>query len=186
MPDFTFVTSNDHKVKTAKAVCAAAGLSFSHKHLDLLEIQADDGEAVARHKVRQAFQACKSPVVVTDDNWDIPGLRGFPGPYMRHINQWFEPKDFINLTRGLADRRIIMSHILAYKDGQTEKIFTVDIPATLLKEPRGESIITHFKVISLDGGQHSTAEAEADGSSAIANTANAWHDFCEWFQNRAD
>ena len=183
MPGFTFVTSNDHKVKTAEAVCGPANITFDHKRIDLLEIQAADGEEVARHKVQQAFEACNSPVVVTDDNWNIPALRGFPGPYMRYVNQWFEPEDFVNLTRGLADRQIIMRHILAYKDANKEKIFAVDIPATMLKEPRGESLITHFKVISLDDGKSSAAEAEADGSSVIASQANAWHDFCDWFQN---
>lgn len=183
MPDFTFVTSNDHKVKTAEAVCGPASIVFDHKRMDLLEIQAEDGEDVARHKVQQAFEACQSPVVVTDDSWNIPGLRGFPGPYMRYVNHWFTPEDFVNLTRDLDDRRIIMRQILAYKDAQTEKVFAVDIPATMLEEPHGESVITHFKVISLDGGQHSVAEAEAGGSSAIAGQANAWHDFCDWFQN---
>jgi XTP/dITP diphosphohydrolase len=185
MTDFTFVTSNDHKVKTARASCDPLGVSFDHKHQDLVEIQADNGETIARHKVRQAFEACQSPVVITDDNWNIPGLRGFPGPYMRHINHWFTPDDFVRLTRDLSDRRIIMRHILAYKDARTEKVFSADIPATLLKEPRGRSIIIHFMVISLDGGKHSIAEIEADDNkAAIADQANAWHDFCAWLQAR--
>jgi inosine/xanthosine triphosphate pyrophosphatase family protein len=184
MADFTFVTSNPHKVKTARASCDPLGISFGHKHQDLVEIQAENGEAIARHKVRQAFEACQSPVVITDDNWSIPGLRGFPGPYMRHVNHWFTPDDFIRLTKDLADRRIIMSHILAYKDSQAEKVFAVDIPAILLKEPRGRSIITHFMVISLDGGKHSAAEAEAKGGAAVAAQANAWHDLCAWLQSR--
>lgn len=184
MVDFTFVTSNDHKVKTARTTCREMGVTFVHKHLDLQEIQAEDGQAIARHKADQAFETFKRPVVVTDDNWSIPGVGGFPGPYMRYVNQWFKPDDFLRLTRDLTDRRMIMSHILAYKDKRTEKVFAVDIPATILKKARGNSPITHFLILSLDGGRTSIAEAEANGDSAIAAQANAWHDFCAWLVNR--
>lgn len=178
MADFIFVTSNDHKVKTAEVVCAQLGVIFKREHMDLIEIQSDSGEEIAKHKVEQAFTKFHAPVAVTDDSWEIPGLRGFP--YMRYINKWFEPKDFIRLTSDLEDRRMIMRHIIAYKDGQNEKVFAEDIEAVLLKEVRGNSIIPHFAVISFDGGKHSVAEAEADGQTAISDLPNAWHLLCSW------
>lgn len=180
MVDFTFVTSNEHKVKTARAVCKESGLSFDHKDMDLIEIQSDSGEAIAKHKVGQAYEACKKPVAVTDDSWMIPGLRGFPGPYMRYINSWFTPDDFVRLTRDLSDRRITMRHVIAYQDSQKQKVFSVDINGVLLKEVRGESIIPHFAIVSFDGGKQSVAEAEAAGETAISSLPNAWHQFCEW------
>jgi XTP/dITP diphosphohydrolase len=131
MADFTFVTSNDHKVKTAEAVCQQFKLTFEHKNMDLLEIQSDSGEDIARFKVEQAFKACQNPVAITDDSWLIPGLGGFPGPYMKDVNRWFKPQDFINLTESLADRRMIMHQVIAYKDEDNEKIFSTDIEASL-------------------------------------------------------
>jgi XTP/dITP diphosphohydrolase len=182
MADFAFVTSNDHKVMTAKAVCDELGLTFERINMDLLEIQSDDAAAIARHKVEQAYEELKSPVAVTDDSWLIPGLNGFPGPYMKYINQWFRPQDFLNLTKDLEDRRIIMRQVIAYKDAQNEKVFAADIEATLLKEVRGQSVIPHFAVISFDGGKHSVAESEADGVMAVSQKANAWHQLGEWLR----
>jgi XTP/dITP diphosphohydrolase len=182
MADFTFVTSNDHKVLTAQAVCKHFGLTFDRQNIDLIEIQADNGEVIAIQKALQAFETFKRPVAVTDDSWSTPGLNGFPGPYMKYINQWFKPEDFLRLTKDLKDRSMTMKHIIAYRDAQTEKIFSADIPATILKEIRGESQIPHFTLISLDG-KNSVAEAEAQtGDSAFINQPNAWHQFCEWFQ----
>jgi inosine/xanthosine triphosphate pyrophosphatase family protein len=196
--DFTFVTSNDHKVLTARAVCQEFGLRFTRQKADLVEIQSDDAAAIARDKARQAFllvqrpnvkgsiaqgpiaKGPKGPVVITDDNWLIPGLRGFPGPYMKYVNHWFTPEDFIRLTKDLADRTIIMRHVIVYRDAQLEKVFSVDIPGTLLKQARGSSVIPHFAIMSFDG-QHSVAEAEADGhTSAVARQPNAWHQLCAW------
>jgi XTP/dITP diphosphohydrolase len=181
MADFLFVTSNHHKVQTARAVCTKFDIDFTHQSHDLTEIQADDGEIIARDKAHQAFEYYQKPVAVTDDNWLIPGLNGFPGPYMKYMNQWLKPQDFVNLTRQLKDRRIIMRQIIAYRNADREKVFSVDIPAVLLKEPRGKSEIPHFAVISFDGGQHSAAEIEASGQVVIADQANAWHEFCQWF-----
>lgn len=168
---------------TARAVCAEFGLKFDHKKLDLLEIQSDDTDAIARHKAAQAFEACNSAVVVTDDSWAIPGLRGFPGPYMRYINKWFRPRDFLNLTASLQDRRIIMKHVIAYKSARTERIFTAEIEGVLLREAAGSSIIPHFAVISFDGGQHSVAEVENDDFTALSELPNAWHQLGQWLKD---
>lgn len=180
---FAFVTSNDHKAATAKVMCDRYGIGFSRENIDLVEVQADEGEIIARGKVEQAFFTFKKPVVITDDNWLIPGLNGFPGPYMKYINQWFTPDDFLRLTRDLEDRRIIMRQIIAYKDSDNEKIFSVDIEGTLLKEARGSSEIPHFAVISFDGGKTSVAESETgSGVTAVSEKPNAWHGLCEWLQ----
>jgi inosine/xanthosine triphosphate pyrophosphatase family protein len=185
MTDFTFVTSNDHKVKTAEVMCRQFNVSFDRQNIDLVEVQAEDGKVIATGKALQAYETFQRPVVITDDNWLIPGLGGFPGPYMKHVNHWFTPDDFVRLTKDLEDRSIIMRHIIAYRDGDGEQIFSVDIPGILLKEARGSSVIPHFAIMSFDGGQHSVAEAEAaSNGSAIAQLPNAWHAFCEWFTTR--
>ncbi len=180
MARFTFVTSNSHKILTARTVCEPLGMTFRHKHMDLVEIQAD-GEAIALDKARQAYEALREPVVITDDSWIIHGLNGFPGPYMKYVNQWFEPEDFVRLTRHLDDRRMTMRQIIAYKDTDVEKLFVADIDGVLLKGPRGKSVIPHFAVVSFDGGKHSVAEEEDGGKrSAVAARTNAWHELCEW------
>jgi XTP/dITP diphosphohydrolase len=180
MADFLFVTSNEHKVLTAKAVCNRYGFSFERKNLDFIEIQSDKGEEIAIQKVQDAYQAFKEPVAITDDSWHIPGLRGFPGPYMKYINQWFKADDFLRLTSQLTDRRIIMEHIIVYKDDKVERVFKADISGTLLKESRGKSTIPHFSVISFDGGKKSVAETELSGVTDISKHINAWDYFCKW------
>lgn len=182
MGQFIFATSNDHKVMTAKFVCDSFGIEFDRANVDLVEIQSDNTDEIALHKVRQAYEKLGKAVAITDDSWLIPGLNGFPGPYMKYINQWFRPEDFINLTESLDDRQIIMRQVIAYKDRENEKVFTTDIPGTILKDVRGKSEIMHFAVMSFDGGKHSVAEAEQDGITDISRRDNSWHKLCEWLQ----
>lgn len=184
MADFTFVTSNDHKAEVARIICDQFNVTFQRKHLDLVEIQDDDGAMIAKQKVQQAYKIAKSPTVITDSSWLIPGLKGFPGPYMKQINHWFTSEDFLRLTAQLKNRRITYRQILAYKDQQTEKLFSVDIEGLLLKEVRGQSVFPTFSVISFDNGHKSLAEADTEGSPAAAQHHTAWHELCRWLTNR--
>ena len=70
----------------------------------------------------EAYNALQSPLVVTDDSWIIPGLNGFPGPYMKQVNDWFTPDDWLHLTSGLADRRVILRQIIVYQDSTGQRL----------------------------------------------------------------
>jgi len=182
MSDFTFVTSNEHKALTARIICDRYDVKFDSEDLDIVEIQDDDGEVIAADKARQAFKACSSPVVVNDTTWIIPGLNGWPGPYMKQMNTWLTPEDFVRLTANLEDRRIIQRSILAYKDADQEKIFSVDMEGILLKEPRGASRYTNFTVTSFNNGKTSFAEDSADGYTDYTKRQSAWDELCQWLQ----
>lgn len=182
MSRFIFVTSNYHKVRIAKAVCDQAGIAFERQNVEFVEIQYDKAEEIALHKVRQAYEKFGKAVAVTDDSWIWPGLNGFPGPYMKYMNQWLTTGDFINLTKSLKDRRATMRQVVAYKDKNNEKVFAADIEGVLLQQAQGESAIAHFPIVSFDGGKHSLAEDEETRIEAISEINNAWHQLCEWLQ----
>lgn len=179
---FTFVTSNDLKVHAAKVVCEEYGMSFDRQVIDFVEIQADEGELIARDKLAQAYQQLQKPVAVTDDSWLFPGLGGFPGAYMKQVNDWFSVEDWLRLTTGLGDRRVILRQIVGYQDAQRSRLFTVDIEGIILPEASGTCASPHFSIISFDNGQHSAAEMVSAGKPAIKHLKNSWHDLCEWLQ----
>ncbi|MDB5185014.1 MAG: RdgB/HAM1 family non-canonical purine pyrophosphatase, dITP/XTP pyrophosphatase [Candidatus Saccharibacteria bacterium] len=184
MASFTFITSNDLKVLAARAVCEPRGVSFDRLSLDFVEIQADSGEAIAADKALQAYAHLKAPVVITDDSWIIPGLGGFPGPYMKYIDQYFTVDDYLRLCAELSDRTIILRQYIVYRDAQGEQAFVRDRVGVLLKAPRGEAEISHLRITSFDGGEHSVAEQVAGGISAMGGLATTWNDFCDWLTQR--
>lgn len=184
MTDLHFVTTNDHKLLSATEVCSQFGLKIIRHNLEFQEIQAETGEEIAADKVAKAYAKLGKPVAVTDDSWIIPGLNGFPGPYMKYMIHWLTVEDFLRLTSQLDDRRIILRQIIAYQDGEQSKVFSVDIEGLLLTEPRGTSPITHFSITSFDGGNHSAAELWGSGSSSISARHTAWHDVAEWLTKR--
>lgn len=179
-----FVTGNDLKFTNAQSICGPLGIELVQQQLDIVEIQSDQAEDIAKHKVAEAFNQLKAPVVVTDDTWFFRGLNNWPGPYMKYMNDWLTPDDFLRLTAPVKNREIVLRQVVAYQDDKVQKLFSVDIAGSLMPEVRGESKYPHFTIISFDGGQHSAAEANGNGYSAITHLHNAWHDLADWLKTK--
>lgn len=184
MRELIFFTGNDSKFKLAEAVCRPYDIQLIQKAQEVDEIQHDDSSAIAIDKARKAYDIVKEPLVVTDDTWEIPGLNGFPGPYMKAINNWFRPSDFISLTKSLKDRRIFITMYLVYCDGTQAKLFSTTYEGIILKAPKGKSGPVSHKVISMVGDNGlSIAEYYDKGLSHEGReVSSGWREFAKWFQ----
>ena len=191
MSTILFATSNQDKLLIAQTVCATFDILVEQANIDIDEIQGENPLAIVEDKAHRAYDRLSKPVVVSDDSWDIPALKGFPGPYMKSINAWFEPQDFLRLMKGVEDRSVIMHQYLAYYDGKTTKIFTNDIRGTIIGESRGKSnYAPNQTVIVLDDDNGKTvAEVFEKGEQAVAERYltrhDAWHEFAEWYETKA-
>src|SRR4051812_20667131 len=155
MKEVVFATSSAIKHSVARDVLAHYDLTLLRQDLDVPEIQGEDGEVIARDKAEKAFQKLGKPVIITDDTWIIPGLNGFPGAYMKSMNEWLTPEDWLRLTDTLTDRRILLRQFAVYQDKDIQKVFIGDVAGMLLHEIRGKTKHPHCTIISFDGGTHS-------------------------------
>lgn len=187
MSSLLFSTGNAEKFEIARKICEPLGVILEQKPLEIDEIQGEDSEAIIRDKVRKAYELTGQPVIVSDDSWNIPGLRGFPGPYMKSIEQWFTPEDFLNLTRPLIDRRIILVQLLAYQDADRVYIVREEHVGALLTESRGKYGKALKKVVAMPGDNGlSIAEAYDHGLiHADRDVAKGWRKLIEWYKQEA-
>jgi XTP/dITP diphosphohydrolase len=185
MDKIYFATSNQDKIQIAQIACAGVGITVVPVKLDIDEIQGEIPELIIKDKVRRAYEKLGLPVVVSDDTWNIPALHGFPGPYMKSMNHWFKPQDFLRLMDGIKNRKIILHQYLAYTDGKVTKVFKNDIKGKIINEVRG---INHqspnMTVIVLDSDNGKTiAEVVGLGKEAVVeryrNQPDAWHIFAK-------
>lgn len=188
MKTILFATTNKEKIQIAETVCGEVGIEVKPVALDIDEIQGEDPELIVRDKAKRAYEQLGMPVVVSDDTWDIKALKGFPGAYMKSINYWFEPEDYLRLMNGIEDRRITLHQYLAYTDGAVTKVFKNDIDGQIINEVRGKSeksLNMTVTVLDSDNGK-TIAEIFAQGSEAITerykNRPDAWHALVEWLK----
>jgi inosine/xanthosine triphosphate pyrophosphatase family protein len=75
MQSITFITGNQKK---ADYLAQYLGIEVQHEKLDLDEIQSLDLREVVEHKVRQAYEMVKKPVLVEDTSLTFVALGKLP------------------------------------------------------------------------------------------------------------
>lgn len=182
MRTLLFCTGNHEKFLNAAHAARKYDIKLEQRELTIDEIQSEDAEAIVRDKLQKAYELVRQPVVVTDDSWEIPALNGFPGPYMKSINHWLSPEDYLRLTKPLADRRIFLIQRVGFTDGATTKILTAKTGGTLLTDIKGDYGLANHKLVSMDGDSGlSIAEIYDQGLDNGERAAvKVWHELLEW------
>ena len=175
MTQILYVTTNEDKFNKAKLNLEEYGINLSHQILEMEEIQSSSGEQIVRNKAEQAFAYFKKPVLVNDDTWSIPALRGFPSTGMKLCNDFLVAQDWLRLLHGVVDRRVFLYSHYAYHDGT--KIHTTLVKDTkyFLNEVRGEhSKSPCLQVIAEIDSKISIAEEIAMGRKVEKQNSDFW------------
>lgn len=180
-----YVTSSESKFLTAQYNLQKFGITIVQTVLDIQEIQAETTAEVALDKAKKAFVAVGEQVLVSDHGWYITALNGFPGPYMKYVNDWLQSEDFLALMAAHDNREVILRQDLTYVDASTTKQFSHDVPGYLLHEQRGEMGTNWDKIVCITGDGKSIAEArDVIGSKLILkDDVEPWQSFALWYQD---
>jgi XTP/dITP diphosphohydrolase len=178
-------TGNAQKFALGKIAFGKQGIDLEQVWVDIDEIQAEDPEVILSDKARKAFGALRAPVLVSDDSWSIPALKGFPGAYMKSINHWFEPEDFINLMKFKKDRTIYLDQYLAYIDEDGIVTFNKRLRGVIVDSPKGEIGSSIMRVVELEDDGMTIAELfEVGLANQRVAKRDAWKDAATWFATR--
>jgi XTP/dITP diphosphohydrolase len=176
-----FVTENKPKFDNANILLKKHGIQVKQKKLPLLEIQTDSLEEIALYKARQAFEKVKKPLIVKDDGWYITALKGFPSVYMKYVNQWLGPEDFLRLIKPYRNREIIFKEALCYIDDKKHKVFLNSIPGKIVKKPKGEAVASAM-ISTFRKDDKTMAECINEEIHFSDSEKSAWHDFVQWYK----
>ena len=109
-----FVTGNLYKFQVAEKALEGTGIVLVQEKLDTPEIQSIDVEKISSYSAKWAAEKIGKPVTVTDAGYYIETLNGFPGPFIKYINQWLTSEDLINLMVGKTNRKVVVRDSLSY------------------------------------------------------------------------
>lgn len=184
-PKLYCATGNTQKFTLGKIAFDKQGIDLEQVFIDIDEIQGEEPESIIADKAKKAFAAVGAPVIVSDDYWSIPALKGFPGAYMKSMNHWLEPNDFLNLMKDKDDRTIYLDQNLAYIDNEGMVTFTKRLTGKVVDAPKGETGPPIMRIVELEDDGMTIAEAFDAG---IANRKgadrDAWKDAAIWFASR--
>lgn len=174
----TFVTGNMRKFAVAERVMRGSGVRVEQCRLDVPEIQSADVEAVAAFSAQWAYAKLNTPVVVHDTGFHIQGLNGFPGPFIKYVNDWLTTDDLLRLMDGKANRGTIGRDCLAYcADDDRVVCFSGEYPGTLATVA-GAGPGTPMERLFIPRGYHlPTSELTPEAQANYWATSDAWRQF---------
>lgn len=129
----TFITGNLNKVKwTQKYI----HVPITHTKLDLTEIQELDAKEVVKHKVREAYNILKKPVLVEDTSLTFHALGKLPGPFIKWFLTELGNEGLCNLVKD-SDRSATATVIYGIFDGKNLYICEGNVKGMIADKPRG-------------------------------------------------
>jgi non-canonical purine NTP pyrophosphatase (RdgB/HAM1 family) len=133
--NITFITGNQNK---ADYLAKYLGFFVKHKKLDLDEIQSLNLREIVEHKVRQAYDKIKTPVIVEDVSLEFKALNGLPGPFIKFFVDNV-PFEVICSMIGTNTREAVARCVFGYYDGVNLELFEGILEGVISESPVGEN-----------------------------------------------
>jgi non-canonical purine NTP pyrophosphatase (RdgB/HAM1 family) len=146
--DITFITGNEHK---AKYVSQWLGLPIAHRKLELDELQTLDLHALVDHKVRQAYDIIKSPVLIEDAQLQFAALGRLPGPFIKFFIEELGVDGIAKMLNAFDDRRAAGTICFALYDGKKIEYFEGSMAGRMAPASRGDGGFGFDRIFINDG-----------------------------------
>lgn len=159
MRDFTFVTGNQNK---ADRLAKHLGVPIKHRKVSLDEIQSLDPQAIAEHKVRQAYAQVNSPVLIEDTSVVFHALGRLPGPFIRFFLEEMPYEALCSLLDG-KDRSATARTTFCYFDGTAPVFFEGKLEGRIAEKPSAKEG-WEWDMFFIPAGE-SVPRSEADAAS---------------------
>ncbi|MHA1733750.1 MAG: XTP/dITP diphosphatase [Promethearchaeota archaeon] len=177
-----FITGNSHKFREArdKLVKALPGVELVREEADLLEIQADSIEDVARFKVGSARALVEGSFFVEDAGFFVDAYPGFPGVYSAYIHRMLGNEGILKLMDGRDDRGARFEAVIGFFDARTEEthLFKGVVEGSVALSIRGENGFGFDPIfVPDDDPDHTFGELTSERKNEISHRARALEAF---------
>jgi non-canonical purine NTP pyrophosphatase (RdgB/HAM1 family) len=163
MREITYITGNSKK---AEYLAELLDFPILHHKVDLDEIQSIDLLKIVKHKVRQAYDVIKAPIVVEDTSLEFKALGNLPGPFIKHFLEQMPEEDICSLLNG-KDRNATARCVFGYFDGEKEAYFEGSMDGTISEKPRGDKGYGFDRIFIPEGYNVTRAEQNEEDHKAV-------------------
>lgn len=149
----TFASTNQSKYNEVRSILLNRhGIAVDFFQAELIEIQSDSLEDIAKEKAKSAFvkklggraeeeeeeeeKRMNKPVIVEDDGLFIEALNGFPGQYSSHVFKTIGNAGILKLLEDLDNRSAFFRSLIAYYDGKDLLIFEGKVDGKIISDKK--------------------------------------------------
>ena len=154
MKEITLITGNHKK---AEYFMKHIGVNIEHINIDLDELQSLDLEEIIVHKVKQAYDKIKKPVLVEDISLEFKAFGKLPGPFIKFFLKEMNQQDICDLLKDKT-REAVIRCLIGYYDGTVLKMFEGNLEGTIALNPAGDNGFGFDKIFIPNGHKVTRAE----------------------------
>ncbi len=186
MNKITFVTGNKAK---AREVSRILNIPLEISEIELDEIQEIDLEKIALHKLNQAFELVKGPVIIDDVSVEIEAWNNFPGPLIKWLlkaGNNGNASTLLKMLKGEKNRKAKARLAVGFHDGKTARLFIGEVKGEIAPEIRGENGFGWDPVFIPQGHTETFAEMPEKEKDTISHRGRALQKLSDFLKNNYD
>jgi XTP/dITP diphosphohydrolase len=165
-----FVSGNEGKIKEAEAILE---MPIEIAKIDLDEIQEMDIEKIVQKKAAAAFEIVKKPLIVDDAGLYIDTWKGFPGPFVKFINQTGGNELLLQMMQAETNRKAYFKTAIGFHDGNFIHTFTGEVQGEIAMEKRGNEGWGYDPIFIVEDKNKTFAEMTAGEKNAVSHRKRA-------------
>lgn len=175
-----FITGNKNKLDEFKSIL---NIDIESKKYNAVEIQSIDVEDVTKHKVIEAYNYFKCPVIVEDTGLYIKKINNFPGALIKFYYDSIGEHQFCNIHSG---QKIMAETVIGYHDGVNIHIFKGQIDGLVSPLPSGINGFGWDKIFIPSGYSKTFAQMSSQEKNNISMRKNALIKFKDFLNLKID
>jgi XTP/dITP diphosphohydrolase len=182
-----FVTGNVHKFSEARRVFTEYDFATAMLNLDVIEIQDDKLENIAKASAIDAAKKSRLPVIVEDAGLFIEALNGFPGPYSSYVYRTLGTRGILKLMDKESQREAYFLSVVAFSSSKRLRpvCFEGKVEGKITRKERGKKGFGFDPIFEPFGANEKTfAEMETEQKNEYSHRAQALRRFASWYGKR--
>ncbi len=184
--ELKFITSNKGKLAEAQTALGKLGFTVLVHSAEVVEIQADTIEEVARHKAEQLLNVVEPPYFLEDAGFSVVALKGFPGVYSHYVLETLDCEGILALLEHAPKhgRAAYFKAVVAYVDQKRAiRLFEGRVDGQVAMEQKGTGGFGFDPIFVPDGETRTFAEMSTEEKSVISHRGRALYALHEYLSN---
>lgn len=177
MPHITIVTGSPQKLREIRQVLPKDFIITSQA-IELEEIQTLDRTKLLTHKLKQAYEILKRPILVEDVAAELGCLNGLPGPFIKFFEEQLGESALYILAEKFTDRSCRIICTAGFYDGK-KLVIKEGIVSGEIVNPRGENGWGFDKVFVQSGRSKTNGELTTEEKNQDSHRSRAFHALAE-------
>jgi XTP/dITP diphosphohydrolase len=184
MDEIIFITRNKGKFEEAQGVFLNTGIKLAQNELKTPEIQSDDAEEIARYSAEFAGEKLKRPLFVLDRSFHIRALNGFPGPYVKFVNNCLTVDQILAMLKDSPDRKAFwVSAVGCYIPGRGIKTMVGKIYGVISNSVGNHSGYMVDRIFIPEGKTDPLCELNRKERKGVWDSCSCWEQLINYLKN---